>query len=396
LQLSSKATGLALGKTQLLCALLLAVVLVIVHGLVASPTAASSRSGSYWWIPTEEEIGRAVENMDRDFNQTVRGLYVPTSVMADPAGKENILQLVRDTEINSIVIDLKDDNGWITYDSSLDVVTEVGALDNRLGDLEQLVREFEAEGIYAIARLVVFKDSRLAAARPELAIQNRSGGLWRDSLGTGWVDPHSREVWEYNLDVAVEVLEAGFPEVQFDYIRFPTDGPVDAAIFPWEDDSLTKSQIVEGFLRRARWKAAAQGGWISADVFGLVPSVIDDMGIGQHWEGVAAVVDYISPMVYPSHYGPNIYGLPVPEADPYSTTWHSLQDGMRRLEGPTTAKIRPWLQDFSAAYRYGPAEVRASIEASYDSGVQSWMLWNARGSYTYEALEPLWQEREDE
>ncbi len=391
MRMSTMTTGVAWTIRRVLCPLLL-VALMVFFGRGVS----ASQSDSSWWIPNEQEIAAAVDFMQRDFDRTVRGLYVPTTVMQDPAGRENILELVRSTEINSLVIDVKDDNGWITYDSSLEAVQQARARDNRLGDLEQLARELESEGIYAIARQVVFKDSRLAAARPELAIQNRAGEIWRDSLGTGWVDPHSREVWEYNLQVASEVIEAGFPEVQFDYIRFPTDGQVEAAVFLWEDESASKSQVVEGFLRRARWELAAEGGWISADVFGLVPSVVDDMGIGQHWEGVAAVVDYISPMIYPSHYGPNIYGLPVPEADPYSTTWHSVQDGMRRLEEPGAAKIRPWLQDFSDAYTYGPAEVRASIEASYDCEVHSWMLWNARGTYTSEALEPLWQEWEDE
>ncbi len=363
--------------------------------LISGQSARAVEKHEGWWLPGQSEIQQRVEEMDQQFNHAVRGIYVPTSILRDSESREALFQLIRDTEINSLVIDVKDDNGWITYDSSLTAVKRYGTQDDRLGDLSELASELEDEGIYAIGRLVVFKDSRLPHARPELGIQRRQGGIWRDALGTGWVDPYNRETWDYNIDIAVEVIEAGFCEVQFDYVRFPTDGQMDSVVLPWEDKRFSQAQVIEGFLRKARWKTAAAGGWISADVFGLVPSVVDDMGMGQNWERIAGVVDYISPMIYPSHYGSNIYGLPVPEADPYSTVWHSLQDGVRRLDD-SDGIIRPWLQDFSAAYTYGPAEVRASIEATYDVGLDSWMLWNAWGVYTREALLPIWNNSGDD
>ncbi|MFO8059492.1 MAG: putative glycoside hydrolase [Bacillota bacterium] len=336
-------------------------------------------------MPGPAEIDRVVERVSQERGRTIRGLYVPVGVARDSARLDRLIDLVLATELNAMVIDLKDDNGWVAYDSALDSVNVYSTKQPRLGELEELAGRLDELGIYAIARLVVFKDSRLAAARPDLAVQHRDGGLWRDRTGTAWLDPHSREAWQYCIDIAVEVAEAGFPEVQFDYVRFPTDGAVSSARYTWADEGVSGADVITAFLEEAQWALAGVGAASSVDVFGLVTTVTDDMRIGQNWERLVEVVDYISPMVYPSHYGPNIYGLPVPNEAPYETVWHAMRDALERTTD-RDAIIRPWLQDFSWGYRYGPAEVRGQIDAAYEWGIDSWLLWNAGGVYTRGAL----------
>ena len=338
-----------------------------------------------WWVPGSAEIERTVQRVSGELERTVKGIYVPIGVAGDSDRMDRLIDLVLATELNAMVIDVKDDNGWIAYRSGLDSVSLYRTQQARLGELQELATRLDELGIYAIARVVVFKDSRLVLARPELAVQHRDGGPWRDRTGAAWLDPYSREAWQYTIDISVEVAEAGFPEVQFDYVRFPTDGAVSAARYTWAEENTSRADVITAFLEEAQWALAGAGAFSSADVFGLVTTVADDMRIGQNWERVSAVVDYMSPMVYPSHYGPNIYGLPVPNEAPYETVWHAMEDGLERTTS-RDALIRPWLQDFSWGHRYGPAEVRAQIDAVHDWGVDSWLLWNAGGVYTREAL----------
>ncbi len=336
-------------------------------------------------MPEAVEVRAAVERVETDRARIIRGFYLPSNFVADDSRMNYYFDLIEETELNAVVIDIKDDRGWITYDTDLDLPREYGAVNARLGDLEELADDLRERGIYAIGRLVVFKDDRLAGARPDLTISNAGAGPWRDSTGAHWVDPYNREVWDYNTSVGVEVIKKGFPEVQLDYVRFPTDGNVRAAEYPHSRDGITRSRLIADFIKDFHWRVFSAGGYSSIDIFGLVPTVRDDMQLGQKWEEVAEVTDYISPMVYPSHYGPNIYGLPVPNEAPYETVWHSMRDGLRRTE-PGDAIMRPWLQDFSWGYRYGPEEVRAQIRASEEQGVDSWLLWNAGGVYTRGAL----------
>lgn len=372
------------GDLLILPLILSLVFLAVLSPVLETPVCAAA-DASGWWVPGPAEIERTVERVSEKLGRTVRGIYVPIGVAGDSVRMDRLIDLVLTTELNAMVIDVKDDNGWVAYDSRLDSVNRYRTQQARLGELEDLAKRLDELGIYAIARLVVFKDSRLAAARPELAVQHRDGGPWRDRTGAAWLDPHSREVWQYCIDIAMEAAEAGFPEIQFDYVRFPTDGAVGAARYTLADADSSRADVITAFLQEAQWALAGVGAVSSADVFGLVTTVTDDMRIGQNWERISAVVDFMSPMVYPSHYGPNIYGLPVPNEAPYETVWHAMRDGLDRTT-PRDAPIRPWLQDFSWGYRYGPAEVRAQIDAVYDWGVDSWLLWNAGGVYTREAL----------
>jgi len=314
----------------------------------------------------------------------VKGIYATGAAAGSPK-IESLIKLIETTELNALVIDLKDDTGRVSYQSGLEVVEQTGAGTAKIKEITGLVRTLRIKDIYPIARIVVFKDPVFAAARPDLAVQRKSGGVWKDYKGLAWMDPYSREVWDYNLALAEEAAQMGFREVQFDYVRFPSDGPMQEAVYTHADENSPEDTIAE-FLKEAHKRLSKYGVYVSADVFGLTTTVQEDMRIGQKWEKITANVDYISPMVYPSHYISGNYGLKDPNREPYATVRRSLADAVYRNPG-NGATIRPWLQDFSLGYPYGPEEVRAQIQAAYDAGVTQWLLWNARNVYTEEALE---------
>lgn len=319
----------------------------------------------------------------------VRGVYVPPGILASPARLQALVDLVGRTELDALVLDVKADDGTLTHPSELAPAAELGAIRPRVSDMRRLVAELRRRGIYAIARVVAFKDPVAAARRPAWAVQDAAGRPWRDRKGLSWLNPYHPDARAYVLAVAREAALLGFHEVQFDYVRFPSDGPVYAAVYPGRDrDGRPPARVIGDFLREADALLAPYGVRVSADVFGQVPSVDGDMGIGQLWEEVAVGIDAVSPMIYPSHYGPGVYGLPDPDRAPYATVRAALRDALRRVPPGAGAVVRPWLQDFSLRARYGPDEVRAQIRAVYDAGLSQWLLWNPGGRYTEEALAP--------
>ncbi|MGI6575146.1 MAG: putative glycoside hydrolase [bacterium] len=319
--------------------------------------------------------------------ETVRGIYLSGYVAGDHAKREALFQLVEETELNTVVIDYKDSTGKISYMSEVPLAGQINAGERKIGDLPELLERLEERGIYTIARIVVFQDPIFAAAKPELALRNRrTGGLWRDRKGLAWADPYSQTVWDYNISLAQEAAELGFREIQWDYVRFPSDGAIKDIEYPLADDR-TKSEVITAFLTYAREKLEPYPVYISADIFGLITSVDNDQGIGQYFEDVAGAVDYISPMVYPSHYALRTFGLPDPNKAPYETVYRAIEDGQERLrEGDGI--LRPWLQDFSLGYTYGSEEVMAQIKALEDLGINQWLLWNPANKYTAAALRP--------
>jgi hypothetical protein len=235
---------------------------------------------------------------------------------------------------------------------------------------------------------VVFKDQVLPNKRPDLAVHNAEGRVFHDRAGFVWADPYSKSVWDYNVAIAKEAAKVGFSEVQFDYVRFPDVNRNLKLIFPAADER-PKAEVIRDFLGYAKEQLAPTGVKVSADIFGLVSTVKDDLGIGQHLESLGEVVDYLSPMVYPSHYALGEYGISDPDAAPYTTVYKSLKDADRRLDAAKApAKLVPWLQDFSLRHHYGPAEVRAQIKAAQDLGIDEWYLWNPSNKYTKDALLP--------
>jgi len=318
----------------------------------------------------------------------VRGIYLTSATAANPARLKELLGLVERTELNAMVINVKDDWGNITFDWDHPVAKAAGSVHSDLGDIRTLTGQLREKGVYSIARVVTFKDAYVPKARADLAVEQVGGGIWRDYNGVPWLNPYSHAAWDYLVAIARAAALGGFDEIQFDYVRFPTDGNLDAILYPGKD-GRKREQVIADFLQYARKELRPFGVWVSADVFGLVTSAADDMGIGQRLEEIADGVDYISPMVYPSHYTPGNLGVPNPNAMPYDTVHRSLLDAKERLvkTGHSEAVLmRPWLQDFSWGYPYGPAEVRTQIEATYDAGYQEWLLWNAANVYTEAAL----------
>ena len=318
----------------------------------------------------------------------VKGVYLTAWNAGNPDFLKGILDLIDRTELNAVVVDVKDDSGRVTIATDEATAVAAGAVRPFLTDPRAFTADLHGRGIYAIARIVAFKDPIVAPANPDWAVQHASGGIWRDWNGVAWLNSCSREAWVYVIRIARAAAEAGFDEIQFDYVRFPTDGDLSATRYPGLD-GRAYAQVVADFLAHAREELAPYGVLVSADVFGLVTSVRDDMGIGQRMEEVAGAVDYVSPMLYPSHYEKGNLGLPDPNAMPYETVYRSLVDARDRIRAAGLdhrTAVRPWLQDFSMGYDYGPDEVRAQIRATYDAGYTSWLLWNAANRYTAAAL----------
>ena len=352
-------------------------------------------------IPPEGAAAGAAATPDppeRDFflferPETVRGLYVNSWSAGSRRRLAALIALADSTEINSFVIDIKDASGYVSHPSEVQLARDIGATGEiRIPSLSYLLGKLEEAGIYPIARIVIVKDPLLAAARPDLAVQDTAGGVWVDGKGIVWMNPYQREIWDYHVALAREVASWGFPEIQWDYVRFP-DAPaseIGRTHFPGENGQ-PKAEAIRDFLAYSRDGLADMGVRVTADVFGVTTSATRDVGIGQVWESFIDVVDVALPMVYPSHYWKGSFGIDTPNAYPYEIVRSALEEALKRsAEMPGAGATRPWLQDFTLGKpRYGAAEVRAQIQATYDVGIDEWILWNPGSRYTAEALEPL-------
>jgi len=322
----------------------------------------------------------------------VRGIYLNAWTAGSTRRREALIDLARRTEVNAFVIDIKDATGFVSHDSAVPLVREVGATGEiRIRDLGGLLQRLQEAGIYPIARIVVAKDPLLVKGRPDLAIQDSAGGVWLDQDSVSWLNLHNRGVWDYHVDLAREVIEAGFPEVQWDYVRFP-DAPeefLSRSVYPGSD-GRSKAEAVREFLGYSRKMLGDEGVRVTADVFGVTTSYRRDVGIGQLWETFIDQVDVALPMVYPSHYWPGSFGFETPNAFPYEIVRRAIRDAVSRsAQVDGAGLVRPWLQDFTLGEpRYGAPEIRAQIQAVYDAGVQEWVLWNPGSRYTESALIP--------
>jgi len=348
-------------------------------------------------LPADEEVtGRRVERWGTErfpYPDGMRGIYLNAWASGSAARSEALIDLARRTEINTFVIDIKDASGYISHRTEVPFARAVGATGElRIRDLPGLLTRLEEAGIYPIARIVIVRDPVLIKARPDLAIQDAGGGVWTDSNNIQWVNPYDRTVWDYHIALAKEVAEMGFPEIQWDYVRFPDAPRADweRAVFPGQN-GRSRQQAIRQFLREARTELADLGVLSTADVFGVTTTSASDVGIGQLWEDFIDVVDAALPMVYPSHYWQGSYGFRTPNAYPYEIVHRALLDAVRRSERVAGAGLtRPFLQDFSLGQPpYGAAEVRAQIEATYDAGIREWILWNPGSRYSEAAFEPV-------
>ncbi|WP_246070749.1 putative glycoside hydrolase [Paenibacillus kobensis] len=323
----------------------------------------------------------------------VRGIYISGWVAGGGAKMNRLLHLVSDTDLNAVVIDVKNDFGKLTYRSGLPATHRLGAsAAPSIPNMKQLIDRLHRQGIYVIGRVVVFNDPLLAARKPEWSIHRKDGKVWKDTHGRPWIDPYRTEVWKYNSDIAAEAASIGIDEIQFDYVRFP-EGIANKPVTYANHAGWSRSEAIQRFLNHAARRVHQNGAKVSADVFGLVTSSQDDMGIGQSWRAISREVDYISPMVYPSHYSNGMYGVANPDVQPYAIVSHAMADAKRRnrimaASGMHTARLRPWLQSFTATWvhphlTYGQQQIEEQIRALHDQGVYDFMLWSASCRYDY-------------
>ena len=351
-----------------------------------SPTAQTGGGGS---VP---RLVRPEEPLEFVRPAAVKGVYLNAWAAGSSRRSQALIDLAARTEVNTFVIDIKDATGYVSYATEVMTAREVGAdQEIRIRDLVGLLGRLHEAGIYPIARIVIVKDPLLIRARPEWAAQDTAGGVWVDSKGLVWANLHDQRVWDYHVDLAKEAAAVGFPEIQWDYVRF-ADAPqadLDRAVFPGADGRLRRD-AVEAFLEYSRAELEDSGVATTVDVFGATTSARTDVGIGQYWERFIGSVDVALPMVYPSHYWTGSFGIQDPNAYPYEVVRQALEAGLERSRAVEGAGMtRPWLQDFTlGAPRYEAPEVRAQIEATYDAGIDEWVLWNPSSRYTESALEP--------
>jgi len=318
----------------------------------------------------------------------VHGVHLTGWGAGSPKVRRTFVREMKAAGLNAVVIALKEYDGYM-FVRGVPLAHETGAFVNAIPDLPACVRDFREAGIYAIARIVLFKDNHLARRRPDLAVRQSGGGIWTNAKGVAWVDPYRRELWDYNLDIAVRAAEAGFDEIQFDYVRFPTDGRLSAARYSKPNNQATRIETVAGFLAKAKRELGPTGVFLAADVFGYTAFNENDTDIGQRIEEMAPHLDYISPMVYPSGYHRGIPGFRNPVEHPYEIVRESVRL-IRKRSTHATVQVRPWIQDFRdyAFDRriFGVKEIRAQMRGADEAGGAGWMLWNPRNDYTAEAL----------
>lgn len=324
---------------------------------------------------------------------TVRGLYV-NRWAAISNRMWQLIDVARTTEVNALVIDVKDDRGLMLYRSEVPLARRIGADTTQpmtARRLKAVLDTMRLHGIHAIARVVVAKDPLLANARPEWSIRRKDDSVktWLDRTGSPWLDATQPGVWAYAADIAAEAVKLGFAEIQFDYVRFPDEQrAIDEGLYA-RLEGRSRAEVIRDQLTHVRDLIRPLGVPMTIDVFGLTATDSTDMGIGQRWEMFVDRADVVLPMTYPSHFAPGTYGLANPNAVPYETVDNALKDILRRSRNIAgAAKIVPWYQDFTlGSPRYSAEQVRLQILAGYANGFPSWMLWNPRSQYSEAALQ---------
>ncbi len=364
--------------------------------------------------------------------EQVKAIYMTSCVVGTPSFREKLVRLIKETEVNSVIIDVKDYSGTISFVPTASEwrgawdASECGALDMR-----EFVKSLHDDGVYVIARISVFQDPYHAVRHPELAVQRASdGSVWKDGKGLSFIDVGSHEYWDHIVLLSRDTYNMGFDELNYDYVRYPSDGNMSDIVFPNSAKSEfgnDKPANLEAFFKYLNKKLddetlfadvrhegtgrASSTPWTSADLFGMTTTNTDDLSIGQVIERAAAHFDFVAPMVYPSHYPKSFLGLGNPNDYPYKVVNYAMQGGADRMKATTTVvagfahtrigtstpalyakpaysanKLRTWIQDFDYGGDYDAADVRAQIQASYDAGVKSWMIWAPSNIYTREAL----------
>ncbi|MDD5110275.1 MAG: putative glycoside hydrolase [Patescibacteria group bacterium] len=316
-----------------------------------------------------------------------KAIYITAYSASERGLLKGLVDLVDKTELNAVVIDVKDYTGRIFIHSENADAIKIGSYKPLIKDIKGIVSDLKKKGIYTIARVAVFQDPYLAEKVDGYALKTKSGKVWRDFKGLSWVDSSKKEVWDYNISIAVAASKIGFDEINFDYIRFPSDGNISEIDFPFQAVGKTKNEAMKDFFVYLSRKMSYLPVRTSVDLFGMTLWRDDGLGIGQRFSDAVGRFDYICPMVYPSHYPDNFEGFANPADYPYEIVYNSLDKSKKFLSGSMT-KVRPWIQDFDLGADYDSVKVRKQIQAAYDSGSDGWLLWNASNRYTAEALLP--------
>jgi len=377
-------------------------------------------------VVSEKNIKNKVSHISTP--DSVKGIYMTSCVAGTPSFRESLVKLVEETELNSIIIDIKDYSGTISFrPENLDLMHAWENARCGAGDMKEFIKSLHDKEIYVIGRITVFQDPHMATLRPDLAVQKSSdGSTWKDNKGLSFTNPAKKEVWDYHVALAKESYNLGFDELNFDYIRFPSDGPMKDISFPGVN-GRSKAEVIETFFSYLHSALKDTGMKTSADLFGMTTTNTDDLNIGQVWERTLPYFDYVMPMVYPSHYPRNFNGWANPNTVPYELIKFVMDSAVKRTISQTTPvetlngkqiyneveefdyeknatttkkifsglyekkpydknKARPWIQDFDYGGNYGPTEVRAQIQATYDVGLNSWIIWDPSNKYTRDAL----------
>ncbi len=349
----------------------------------------------------------------------VKAIYFTSWAAGTPSFQKEMWSILDgSTELNSIVIDVKDYSGRIGYvvdDPRFDnkLIDTVGSAQDRIPDIEQFLAALHAKGVYVIGRVQSFEDPYAVLKHPEWAVKNADGTLWKDAGGAYWMDPDSHDAWDYISTIAEQAYNVGFDEINFDYVRFPSDGAVGSAVYD-KSASTTKAEAIKNFFIYLHDTLSPLGIPISVDLFGQTTSENNDMGIGQIIENAFPYFDFVDPMVYPSHFADGFIGYAKPAEHPYAVVKYSMDQGVAKAVATTTriaslgdeliastspklytrtpeppSKLRPWLQAFDLGAVYTPAMVDAQKQATYDAGLDSWLLWNAGAVYNKAELVPV-------
>lgn len=347
------------------------------------------------WKNIDFDTNYPINNFQNNPRVEVKGVYLNIYTIGSEKKLERLIKLAKETEINAFVIDIKDDNGVLSFQMEAPKKFGIPTRKNYpIKDINSFMKKMKDNNIYTIARIVSFKDPTYAKANPDKVIISRDTGKpFTNSDGIIWVSAHDRNLWDYNLTVAEEAAKVGFNEIQFDYVRFPASngGKLDSKLNYRNTKNESKPETIQKYLKYAKERLTPLNVYTSADVYGQVGTFSDDMGLGQHWETVSQVVDYISPMMYPSHYGNGAYGVPIPDAQPYKIIYHSVKDSVNRNENISNPSvIRPWIQAFTATWvkghiNYNEKEIREQIKAMNDLGVKEYLLWSPSNNYKFTA-----------
>lgn len=326
----------------------------------------------------------------------VKGIYVSRSISATPDLFESRLNICQETEINSMVIDIKESEGTIFFEG-IAAADEMGVSKDYIKDMKQFLKRLEDNDVYTIGRIVTFKDDAVAEKHPEFALKLADGTIFREKTdGPAWLNPYNRDVWKYIADIAKGAAELGFKEIQFDYFRFPTSPKMADAQFG-DTGGLSREEIIIECAKYMVEQLKPYGANVSVDVYGtIILSDLDASIVGQNYTELCKIFDYVCPMVYPSHFAHYTMDIDYPDLHPYDIIYKSLLKSNERLQGVegVRAVIRPWLQDFTASYlknhyqTYKKEQILEQIQACYDAGINEWLLWSSGRENTVDALLP--------